>query len=48
MQHDFVANGDPLTNDERKSRIGVQYRGILDIALVANGDLIVVTAHHGL
>ena len=47
MQHGLVADGDVLAERERDARVGVQDRGVLDVAALADGDDVVVAAHHG-
>jgi hypothetical protein len=45
MQHGHVADRHVLSDRERKAWVGVQYRAVLNIAVGADGDEVVVGAH---
>jgi hypothetical protein len=47
MQHDQVADGDVGAERQRHAGVDMQHRAVLDVAAGADGDRVVVAAHHG-
>ncbi|EVT82979.1 hypothetical protein Z046_31235 [Pseudomonas aeruginosa VRFPA09] len=46
MQHGVVADGDALAEGQRIAHVGVHHRAVLDVAVLADMDQLVVAAQH--